>query len=113
MFTLSDFKSHAGLNLYWKIECDSLTDEDWKCLAYMANEKLPNFGSVEGFPRGGLKFAQCMKKYITTGPLLIVDDVFTTGNSMLDHRNDRKAIGLVAFSRNDPFNWIYSVCKIS
>ena len=106
LFQKVNFISHSGLRLKWKIECDALTDAEWEGLACIASEFLPTFGAVEGVPRGGLKFAQALMPYITSGPLLIVDDVFTTGKSMEDHRQGRDAIGCVAFSRGKCPEWI-------
>lgn len=106
LFQCVNFISHSGLPLTWKIECDALTDADWDGLARIAIENLPLFGSVEGVPRGGLKFAEALRPHVMWGPLLIVDDVFTTGKSMKDHRLGREAIGVVAFSRGVCPAWI-------
>lgn len=113
MFKLENFVSHSGLNLSWKIECDTLTDEDWLCLAYIANSMVSPFSSVRGIPRGGLKLAKAMLQYVSpTGPALIVDDVCTTGQSFRNFRdgmNYRDALnskGFVVFSRGEPPPWV-------
>lgn len=106
MFNKDKFISHAGLKLDWKIECDDLSGDDWEGLAFMASQVLPKFGTVEGVPTGGLKFAQALNQYKTKGPLLIADDVFTTGWSMFEHKNERDAIGVVVFARQIPKQWI-------
>ncbi len=86
LFKWGEFKSHAGLSLKWKIECDALTKEDWDCLAGMIMEyETRSFGSVEGIPRGGVPLANALKKYITKGPPMIVDDIYTTGKSFDDY----------------------------
>lgn len=113
MFDKRKFTSHSGLQLDWKIECDDLTDNDWKCLAFMASQILPPFGAVEGVPLGGLKFAYALREYATQGPLLIADDVLTSGSSMLYHKNDREAIGVVAFARNNPESWITPIFQFN
>lgn len=100
LFQRGDFTLASGQRSAWKIECDALTPEDWEGLAAMAVENLPAFGSVEGVPRGGLPFADALRAYATEGPLLIADDVFTTGGSIEKHRAGRDAIGIVAFARN-------------
>ena len=99
LFQLGKFKSHAGLDLEWKIECDALTDEDWECLAKMISERT-QFGSVYGIPRGGTKLANALEKYIdpTNPHRLVVDDVYTTGKSMRDVLTGTD-IGFVVFSR--------------
>ena len=38
LFQKEDFKSHAGLDLTWKIEMDALSFEEWKCIAHMIME---------------------------------------------------------------------------
>lgn len=100
LFVQKEFISAAGLSLTWKIECDALTEEDWRTIAAVCAKRLPAFGSVVGVPRGGLALAREMERYVKNGPPLIVDDVWTTGKSM-------RAVaakfqlwrGLVAFAR--------------
>jgi orotate phosphoribosyltransferase len=53
-------------------------------------------------PRGGLKFAEALYPFLgERGPVLVVDDVYTTGCSMRSvmSKFDRVA-GLVVFARN-------------
>ncbi len=72
----------------------------------MASEILPDFGDVEGVPRGGINFAHALRKYATTGPLLIAEDVVTTGGSMERFRNGRDATGVAIFSRGSHPDWV-------
>ncbi len=115
LFKTGYFNLHSGDESTWKIDCDVLTDDDWRTLAGMATSNiLPKFGSVEGVPNGGLKFAEALRPYITEGPVLIVDDVLTTGNSMIQQKGDREAIGIVVFSRSNTLpNWITAIFRIS
>lgn len=106
MFQLGKFKGHSGVFLQWKIECDDLSMDDWKCLAWVANELIAPFGSVEGVPEGGCIIADLLKPYAKRGPLLIVDDVLTTGQSMEEQRAKRAAVGLVVFARGLCPAWI-------
>lgn len=99
LFELGKFISHAGNELEWKIECDALSAADWECLAKMISERVQPFGSVYGIPRGGVPLATCLEKYVTEGPRLVVDDVWTTGKSMRDVMKDGD-IGYVVFARN-------------
>jgi hypothetical protein len=108
IFVKEDFVSHAGLDLKWKIECDGLTEDDWECLALMISE-IENrpFSKVVGIPRGGLPLQYAMEKYATGDekhPVLIVDDVYTTGTSFNDfveeNYADQDVICWVAFARN-------------
>lgn len=106
LFTLGKhILSHGGESDF-KIECDALSDADWECAAYLLSKRLPPFGAVEGVPTGGLKMAKAMEKYVTEGPLLVVDDVYTTGNSMAKRINSRFVTGAVLFARKQPPSWI-------
>ena len=79
LFQIGDFTSHAGRELHWKIECDALTDDDWECIAKMIHERC---------------------QYITpTNPYrLVVDDVWTTGKSMMEVMQPGD-VGFVVFAR--------------
>ena len=120
LFQKIDFTSSAGLDLKWKIECDAISDDEWKCIATMIMERTRPFKSVVGIPRGGIKLAQELDKYSTgyhRDPVCIVDDVLTTGNSMEKYREDiengskdepmiSKPIGWVVFARGECPMWI-------
>lgn len=106
LFQSGEFVLAAGQQSRFKIECDSLIDDDLAALAEQLAERLPPFGAVEGVPRGGLRLAELMTSYVSDGPLLVVDDVWTTGMSMMSHRGDRAAIGAVIFARHAPPEWV-------
>jgi hypothetical protein len=99
LFRRGDFTSAAGLVLPFKIECDALTPEDWACIAYVGARMMPPFGRVIGVPRGGLTLAEAMAPYATSGAPLVVDDVWTTGKSMMAAAPHEPWIGFVAFAR--------------
>ena len=111
LFQTVDFTGHSGDKLKWKIECDALSTAEWDTLAAMIYEYEPrNFGEVVGIPRGGLPLARALEGYATGNdddPILIVDDVLTTGGSMntfqMDYFRNRNPsrgyVGWVAFSR--------------
>lgn len=112
LFQLGDFRLHGGQTSPWKIDCDALSDEDLATLADWARRSIRPFGSVEGVPTGGLRFAAALAPYVTAGePPLIVDDVLTTGGSMEVQRAGRHATGLVIFARSDPQPWIKSIFR--
>jgi hypothetical protein len=107
LFQLGEFTLAGGAASDWKIECDSLTAVDWAALARIASRLLPPFGDVEGVPTGGLPFADALRQYAChRGPLLIADDVCSTGGSMEKHRAGREAIGVCAFARGTPPAWV-------
>lgn len=113
LFSAGDFTLHSGLPSAWKIDCDALTDSDISTIARMLCDLLPPFGSVEGVPRGGLRLASALADHRSKGPLLIVDDVLTTGGSMERHRNGRDAIGAVIFARGKCAPWIIPLFSIT
>jgi len=121
LFRLGEFKLASGAVATWKIDCDALTGDDWHALAAMAAEALPPFGVVESVPRGGDRFADALREYSRACcvsyqhpahdwcrgqplPLLIVEDVVTTGGSMERIRADRLAVGVCVFARG-PCPW--------
>ncbi len=115
LFIKEDFISHAGLPLTWKVECDALSDKDYEALAKIVSEKL-TFRDVKGIPRGGIPFEIALKPYCTNDendPLLIADDVYTTGTSMREVYEEG-AIGVVVFSRNEiTDDWIKAIWQLS
>ena len=115
LFIREDFISHAGLPLTWKVECDALTDKDYEALAKIVSEKL-TFRDVKGIPRGGIPFEKALKPYCTNDendPLLIADDVYTTGTSMREVYEEG-AIGIVGFARNKiTADWIKAIWQLS
>lgn len=106
----------------WKIECDSLTVDDWRTLAAMAAEILPSFGYVEPVPNGGIPFADALRFYADpdeSDAILIAEDVVTTGGSMEKIRNGRpvtekldenieviRIMGICVFARGTPPDWV-------
>jgi orotate phosphoribosyltransferase len=106
LFRTGDFTLRSGAKSRWRIECEALTSEDWHALALMASEILPPFGAVEGVPRGGLAFALALRRYGTSGPVLIAGDVVTTGGSMERARAGRDAVGVAVFARGVFPSWV-------
>ena len=88
LFQKIDFISHSGIPLKWKIECDALSADEWNAIATMIMDYQKNpFYKAVGIPRGGLPLAEALNQYASgdqKDPVLICDDVFTTGNSILD-----------------------------
>ena len=114
LFQSVDFKSHAGLDLSWKIEMDALEDEEWVTISQMILELSEPFREAIGIPRGGTRLGKLLNQHGTgekDNPILIVDDVLTTGGSMEDFkrmrefRNPTKYIGWVVFARGYPPSW--------
>lgn len=131
LFTAGMFRSHSGIALPFKIDCDALTDDDLKTLARRVSDIL-RFNAVVGIPNGGLRFSIALQRYVLTrgqiivmGHLpttLIVDDVLTTGNSIERERarladtlppgDNMMFAGLVIFARAPCPNWVRSIFQL-
>lgn len=91
LFQTGIFRLHSGAVSPYKVECDALMWEDWGTLADLIAAQVP-FSAVEGVPTGGIKLALCLAQYAQPGsahPLLLVDDVLSTGASMEQQRARR------------------------
>lgn len=122
LFQLGDFTLHSGNKSFWKIECDALTDNDWKTLAAIVADRF-HFSSVVGIPKGGKKLAWALEEYTChepNCPLLIVDDVLTTGISFEDFLrqlirdgvNVSSISGLVVFARGKCPSWVTPIFQL-
>ena len=54
LFKSVDFKSHSGLELKWKIECDALSDPEWFTISQMIMEITSPFKEAIGIPTTSL-----------------------------------------------------------
>jgi hypothetical protein len=104
LFQQCDFISAAGLPLTWKIECDQLSEADWRTIAMVGAKALPAFREAIGVPRGGVKLSGFLNEYATpeADRVLIVDDVWTTGKSLTEFAREHATgewRGFVAFAR--------------
>lgn len=114
LLQLADVTLHSGRRSFFKLECDALSNQDWQAAAVMLARILSPFGRVEGVPRGGLPLALHLRHYADSdsGRILLVDDVWTTGGSMVDFANERypndrlRVIGAVLFARGPVHHWV-------
>ena len=133
MFRLGEFVLHSGKKSKWKIDCDILTDADYEALAWIVTEEMGiKFSWVTPILRGGYLFAEKLQCYQTKNlhkvdgdPILIVDDVLTTGKSFVEARdkllkcvlNKEKAqkdiIGIVIFARGKCPDWVHTIFQLS
>jgi len=121
LFKSVDFKSHSGLELKWKIECDALSDPEWFTISQMIMEITSPFKEAIGIPRGGTKLGNLLNQYGTgkkEDPILLVDDVLTTGESMKEFktkrtwRNPADYIGWVVFARTNTPDWVTALFQM-
>lgn len=109
LFQRGDFTLASGEHSNFKIQFEALKAESVECIAQLMAERLPKFSQVFGVPTGALELAEALRSYsdiYSPGhPVLVVDDVWTTGNSM---KNFIQSLGLqrtpvlraVVFARN-------------
>ena len=111
LFQCGSFRLSSGIESSFKINAHRLTANDWKTLAHMAVFIVPPFSSVIGVPTGGFPFADALRPHARTyGPVLVVDDVLTTGASIRKvAQHYENPILLVAFSRTSTHNDIFAV----
>ena len=132
LFKSGDFKSHSGLDLSWKIECDALSDSEWFTIKKMIMEYSPPFREAVGIPEGGVKLGGLLNEHATgdeKDPVCIVDDVLTTGESMEHFLNQYQrsgngksgfahrlipytAIGWVVFARGPCPHWVSALFQM-
>ena len=124
LFKSGDFKSHSGLDLSWKIECDALSDSEWFTIKKMIIEYTPPFREAVGVPEGGIKLGSLLNEHATgdeKDPGCIVDDVLTTGESMeyflSQYQRNRRlmpfmAIGWVVFARGPCPHWVSALFQM-
>jgi hypothetical protein len=107
LFQSVDFISHAGKPMTWKIECDAISDDEWVTLAKMIREvERRSWSKAVGIPRGGVALGKALDTYSTGNPdhpILIADDVYTTGTSFIEfkaeHYSDVATIEWCVFAR--------------
>tara|TARA_R100000234_G_scaffold120062_1_gene105180 strand:+ start:1324 stop:1722 length:399 start_codon:yes stop_codon:yes gene_type:complete len=120
LFTEQDFIGHSGDELHWKIECDALFPNEWKCIARMIFEiETRPFQAAIGIPRGGVELSRWLNEYSTQNaehPYLIIDDVLTTGGSMDEFREknfkEKESFGWVVFARKQPQPWVNALFQM-
>jgi len=110
LFKFGFVELNSGRCSNFKIDCDALTVGDINTLAQLIARGF-EFSEVVGIPTGGDKLAYALQKWTKEyGPLLIVDDVLTTGASM--EREKAKypylhVVGVVIFARGPCPSWVY------
>lgn len=108
LFRDDRFTSHSGLDLPWRIECDALSPEDWDTIGKAVARRYM-FCEAIGIPRGGIPFAEALNRHKQAEHhcnIVVVDDVITTGNSMLQYMQeiekkypDKRVFGIALFAR--------------
>lgn len=115
LFRWGAFRSHSGRDLDYKIDCDALTREDLGTLAHIIRERIGPYSLAIGVPSGGDRLAVALNRLDVQygAPLLIVDDVLTTGASMEETRKlfSGDIRGVVIFARGECPQWVWAVFR--
>lgn len=116
LFQFGWFASHSGFQLPWKLE---FAQAGWEDLAQLVAWKFA-FSAVHGIPTGGSKFAKALEKHVEPDsgyPILIVDDVLTTGKSFIKARadlgNPSPCIGVVVAARGVCPDWVFPILNVN
>jgi hypothetical protein len=123
LFNRGEFTLHSGDESTFLIDCDALTDEDLAALAHEVSTRL-RWRKVVGIPEGGLRFAEKLSAYnigSTELPVLIADDVWTTGRSMRemsgtvlrDRGTGTVVQGVVIFARDEVDGWVHALFQMT
>ena len=129
LFQTGEFTLSSGIQSNFKIDCDALTDDDIETLATIARTFIPEtmFGDVPmrlvrgvyGVPSGGNRLVFALRELVLptqahNAPILIVDDVFTTGRSMETVRlkHSEPVCGVVIFARAPCPRWIKPLFQV-
>lgn len=118
LFKKGKVKLNSGKMSDFKIDCDGLTKKDWDCLAYMISKRF-DFRLAVGVPTGGTKLATALNKYAKPHikyPVLVCDDVLTTGKSMEKKKYDllnSNTIGVVIFARGKCPEWVTPIFQMT
>jgi len=116
LFQLGAYSLNSGLESCFKIDCDDLSATDINAIAFLISKNI-KFSAVVGIPRGGVRLAIALDPYAQNGdlPILLVDDVLTTGGSMERYKEKfkgDKVIGSVIFARYPCPDWISPVFQM-
>jgi len=115
LFQDGEFTAHAGGKLSFKFECDDLSDESIETIAAVITRNF-TFSEVLGIPQGGCRLAEALEKHCSSEDgKLVVDDVYTTGKSMREAREEHgeDALYIVIFARSQPPPWVKTLLTLS
>lgn len=129
LFQSGNFVLSSGSRSDFRIDCDALTDEDIKTLALVFRKRLARswHGATAKIicpvPSGGNRLASALAEYRKNGqyiqirpdaPVLIVEDVLTTGRGMECERlkHTEPVRGVVIFAREQCPSWVTPIFQM-
>lgn len=104
-----------------KIDADALSSDDLVHAADLMRIMLPHhYGLVIGVPTGGLELARAFSRFShkQSPNILLVDDVWTTGGSMMRYADtlkpsDGTVMGAVLFARGETPDWVKYLFRLN
>lgn len=120
IFKNGNFILSSGKESNFKIDCDSLSDDDIEFFARLISQNI-QFKGVYGIPTGGNRLADALRKHCVLDDdeqYLIVDDVMSTGNSFEKAKETLskypKIIGVCIFCRDKSAkpDWVRSIFDV-
>lgn len=123
LFASGNHRLSSGKKSHFLFDCDYLSDRDIKCLAEIIAGKI-QFCHVIPVPSGGIRLSKYLMFHAEKGngklPVLIVDDVLTTGRQITQLRNHHSKkygadgiIGVVLFARGKCPDWVTPVFTLN
>lgn len=127
LFQRGHFVFSSGRESDVKVEIDEASDEDIEVLALLGVKRLGGFSAVCPVPKGksgsltdnAERIAKVLRPLANPDneflPILVVDDVFTTGESIMkmkqlvEREGRQAAMGLVLFAWAKPPPWVNAV----
>lgn len=118
LIQVGKFTLNSGATSNWKLVADDFIRDNLPGLVELVRLMVGPYSSVEGVPRGGTLLADALRPFaVLNGPHLIVDDVLTTGGSMIRAYDAAllrlgritPVTGAVVFGRGQLPHWVKAV----
>lgn len=114
---IANITLNSGRRSTFKIECDNITDAELEAMCALLAQIIPPFSRVSGVPTGGVRVEKAMRRHLSeTGPILIVDDLWTTGGSIQRHLtaiDPREYLVAVLFARGETPPGVVALFKMN
>lgn len=133
LFQWGNFKLHSGEESWWRIDCDDLTESEIELFAHMIMKYVGHPIHEVACPTShagsaALKLRDALKPSLShfikeKYRVLIVDDVLTTGTSMIEKKKEidnsgfyptkPEFVGAVIFARGKCPDWVTPIFQLS